>query len=484
MSDSLKQKTGIALFWSLIDKGGFQVIQLLVLFFLTRELTKDEFGTIAVLGIFTAIATILQDSGFTIGLIRKKEVSQTEYSSVFYFNIVVSVSIYLLFFVSAPLIGLFYDNPELTNLSRFVFLTFLINSFGIVQNIHLIRQMNFKTNAIISLSASIISGIVAILMAYSGYGVWALAVQMVLQFATRNLLLWIFIRWIPSLSFSYTHLRDLLPFSAKLTITGIINQLGSNIQPTIIGKFFTLGQAGLYSQGIKFNLITQVIIGDSIKASILPIFTHINDDPERRTRAFRKAVRLSSFIGFPVTLLLIILAKPIVLTILTDEFIEAIPILQIAALGAIFFCINTMNTPILQALGRSGDILKFDIARNIIIISAMFIAIRYGVLALVATMGLVNIIFFIIQLTYVGTLINYSFRQIIADIAPYLGIAIGAFIPAVLLGYFCHDMNLYILAVIQTALSGILYLAISKLSGSAVLDDCINLVKHLLKIKS
>lgn len=482
MADSLKQKTGVALFWSLIDKGGFQVIQMLVLFFLARELTKDEFGTIAVLGIFTAIATILQDSGFTIGLIRKKDVSQEEYSSVFYFNIITSISIYTLFFISAPLLGRFYNNPELINLSRFVFLAFLLNSFGIVQNIHLIRQMNFKTNAIISLTASIISGIIAIWMAYNGYGVWALATQLVLQFAVRNLLLWIFIRWIPSMFFSFSHLKALIPFSMKLTITGIINQLGSNIQPTIIGKY-SMGQAGLYSQGTKFNTITQVIIADSIKAAILPMFTHINDDPERRTRAFRKAVRLSSFVGFPITLLLIILAKPIVLTVLTKEFIEAIPILQIAAIGAIFFCINTMNTPILQALGRSGDILKFDTARNIVIILTMFIAIRHGVLALVATMGLVNILFFIIQLTYVGTLINYNFKQIISDIVPYLGIAIGAFAPAILLGHFYNDINIYLLGVIQTLLSAVLYLVISKLAGSTVLEDCINLVKHLLKLK-
>ncbi len=240
MTDSLKKKTGIALFWSFIDKGGQQVIQFVFVYILARLVAKEEFGLVGILAIFTVIANILQESGFSAALIRKKNVSEEEYSSVFYFNISIGLFVYILLFFSAPLISWYFDKPALTDLSRFIFLSFLFNAFGIIQNVHLVKSMNFKSNTRITLIAGCISGVVAITMAYNGWGVWSLAAQQVMQSFLRSLFLWLMVKWRPSKGAAFIHIKEMSSFSIKLLFTSLMGQICGNIIPFIIGKKFLL----------------------------------------------------------------------------------------------------------------------------------------------------------------------------------------------------------------------------------------------------
>lgn len=481
MADNLKYRTGIAFFWSLLDKGGQQLIQFVIIYVMARLVTPEEMGMVAVLSIFTAMATVLQDSGFASALIRKKEVTQTEYTSVFCFNVFISILIYLLFFLLAPLLSSFYDRPLLTPLSRFVFLAFVFNAFGIIQNVNLIRTLDFKTNTRITFAAGIVSGIVAITMAYYGYGTWAIAAQTVSLSLVRNILLWVFIRWKPTGTLSFAPLREMLPYSSKLLANGILNQLCGNIYPTIIGKFFSFSQAGFYSQARKFNDIPQMIIGDGLKNVAFPLLSQVNEDSERRKRAFRKIIRITCFISFPITLLLILLAEPVILVALSAKWLGVVPLLQIIAAGCLLYPLHLMTGPLLQALGKSGLILKLETSRNLAVLLSILITVRWGVEGLVWGLAIVNMLFYITELLIVARKIEYKAKELFLDVIPFLQIALLAFLPMILFNYFLPDSNVYFLALLQTLLGCLLYLLITKLSGAAILKETVEFVKHFLK---
>ncbi|NDV69141.1 lipopolysaccharide biosynthesis protein [Dysgonomonas sp. 25] len=481
MTDNLKHKTGIAFFWSLIDKGGQQFIQLLIMFVMARLVEPDEMGTVAVLSIFSAIASIMQESGFSSVLIRRKEAIPSEQSSVFYFNISVSLLIYLIFFFSAPLLGWFYEKPVLTNLSRFVFLAFVFNAFGIIQNINLVRTLNFKTNTRITLIAGIISGIVAIILACFGLKVWAIASQIVVLSFVRNVLLWVFVRWKPIPQFRLSDLRGMYSYSAKLMATNILNQICGNIYPTIISKLFGFSQAGYYSQAKKFNDIPQVVISDGIKNVALPMLSQVNEDHERRKRAFRKIMRITGFISFPVTMILILLAEPIIIFALSDKWVGVIPLLQILAAGAVLYPLHTMTSPLLQALGKSQMILTLAACQNFGILASILLSVHWGVEGLIWGLSAVNMLFYSIELIVVGRKIGYTAKELFVDIIPFLGIAFIAFAPTALIPYLLPDIHIYLAGILQLLAGGILYLLIIKLSGAVILQEAIDFAKRFTK---
>ncbi|WP_165020338.1 lipopolysaccharide biosynthesis protein [Dysgonomonas sp. ZJ279] len=475
MSEPLKKKTAVALTWSFIDKGGQQVIQLVFMFILARLLSTDDFGLIAVLAIFTAVANLLQESGFSSALIRKKEVLNQEYSSIFYFNISISIFLYIVLFFCAPFISAYYDKPILTNLSRFIFLSFVFNALSIIQNVNLVRNMDFKTNTRITLIAGCISGIIAIVMAFSGYGVWSLAAQLVIQSFLRSVFLWIFIKWRPQGGFTFLHIKRMSSFSIKVLLTAILNQVCSNIYAIIIGKYFSISQAGIYGQSVKLNNIPQSVISDGIKSVAYPLLTHINDD-ERGIRAYRKIMRITAFISFPIALIMIVMAKPIVMILLSEKWIDAIPILQILAVGGSVFPLYSLIATLLQHRGKSGRFFIIELIRNILSLTSILISIRYGVLGLVTGVSIVNILAFFIGYVFVGRVTTYKLKHVLSDIFPYISIAIISFAPL----YFFNRIieNNFLLLAVQLILGTGIYILIVKLLGSKVLDDCINLIRR------
>lgn len=485
MADSLKRKTGLAFFWSFIDKGGQQVIQFVFLYILVRLVAKEDFGLVTVLAIFTAVANLLQESGFSAALIRKKDVNPQEYSSVFYFNISVGALIYIILFLSAPAISWYYEKPILTDLSRFIFLAFVFNSFGIIQNVNLIKKMDFKTNTRITLFAGCLSGIIAIIMAYKGAGVWSIAAQQVLHSFIRSLLLWIFVKWRPERKFSHVHIKDMSSFSIKILLTSLLNQVCANIFPLIIGKKFSFLQVASYGQGIKLNNIPQSIISDGLKSVAYPLLSNIEHEGTRGKKIFRKVMRITAFISFPVAMMLIILAKPIITIYLTPEWSDVVPILQILAIGGAFYPLYSLISSLLQYKGKSGLLLRLEVFRNILLLSSILISIRYGMMGLVAGISIVNIIAFFVGIYVSGKSIAYNLKEVIMDITPYMCIAILSFLPLLFLNRTGIE-NIYLLFFIPLITGSFLYLVIIKLLGSVVLQETIDFVKqsmHKNKIK-
>lgn len=475
MSDSLKEKTGSALFWNFIDKGGQQIIQFGFMYVLLRLLSPEEFGQVGVLAIFTAIANLLQESGFSSALIRKTEADEKDYSSIFYFNVSIGIFIYILLFFFAPVIANYYETPILTNVSRVLFLSFLFNSFGIIQNVHLIKKMDFKSNARITFIAGLASGIVSIAMAFQGLGVWSLAIQPVLQALIRSLLLWYYVQWYPKAGFVFQRIKAMFSYSVKLLLTSLFNQIAGNIYSIVIGKHFSLSQVGYYTQANKLNYIPQAIISTSVQGVAYPLLTKVEENI-RKKKIFRKIVRITAFIAFPVSLLIITSAHPFIILAFSDKWAAAIPLLQVLAIGASVYPLYSLISSLLQSVGKSGLLLKIEIARNILSLASIFISINYGVIGLVWGVSIVSVIAFGWGFYFSGKCIEYNLKEVAKDICPYLVIAIASFLPI----YFIVSNidSLLIKLLVQIIVSSTIYLLIVKWMGSKVLEDCIDFLKN------
>lgn len=475
MAKTLKDQTVSALFWNFMDKGGQQIFQFVFIFVLARLLSPDEFGLIAVLTIFTTIANILQESGFSSALIRKADVDETDYASIFYFNVSISVVIYILFFLFAPVIAHFYDKPELQSLSRFLFLAFFFNALGVVQNVHLIREMNFRVNTQVSLIAVIISGIVAIAMAYNGYGVWSLAVQQVIQAFLRSFLLWLFVRWYPKAPFSFARIRSMFPYSGKLLVNSLFNQIIANIYPLVIGKRFSFSEAGFYAQARKLNEIPQSVIASTLQGVAYPLLNKF-DDLKRKKRIFRKIVRVVSFVCFPIAVFTIIAAEPIVLIVLQEKFRGVIPLLRILVIGGSVFPLLYILSSLLQSLGKSGLLLTIEFIRNVFSVLVILITVNYGVNAVVMGASFVLVVSFVIGYYMAGKCIDYTVFEVFKDIYPYIVIALISYVPVYFLSYIINSMLL--LVIFQSLIGTVIYLALLKMFGSKVMEDFIRIVRR------
>lgn len=475
MAKNIKNQTVSALFWSFMDKGGQQVFQFAFTFILARLLEPKEFGLIAVLAIFIAAANILQESGFSSALIRKKNVDDADCASVFYFNIGISFVCYLVLFIIAPFIADFYDAPILTNLSRFLFLAFIFNAFGVIQNVHLIRKMDFRTSTQITLLSVLVSGLVAVYLAYNGFGVWGLAAQQVVYTFLRSLLLWIAVKWTPKASFSIDKLRSMVRYSSKLLLNSLFNQITTNMYAIVIGKCFSLTDSGFYSQANKLGMLPQSVVASALQSVAFPLLNNAGDDCDSKRKVFSKVVRLVSFICFPVALLTIVAAEPIVLIVLKDKWLGVVPILRYLAIGTSVLPLFYLLSSLLQSLGKSGLLLTIELIRNIVSLLIILVTIQYGVNGVVIGASCVFILSFFVGYHFAGKPIDYSLWQVMKDVLPYFLIAAISFLPLYVLSYVID--NKFLLLGSQALIGTVIYLVILKILGSKIIDELLLIVR-------
>ena len=316
---SLKQRTIGALLWNLLDRMGQQVLLFIVGVLVANILSVEDYALVGMLAIFSAIANIVLDSGFSAALIRKQDATETDYNSVFYFNIFISACLYLLLFVCSPLIAGFFNQPLLTDLARVIFLALPFNSLSLIQTTLLNKQVSFKILTKINLIALTASGIGSLAMAYGGMGVWTLAWQPVILAFLRTVLLWFFNKWRPQLLFSISHIKELFGFSSNLLLAGLVNSIFTNIYSVAIGKLYPPVQLGYYSQGNKFSLMVISSVYSSLQTATYPIFSHIQNDKERSLRSYRKTIRFTAFLTFPLMTGMVSVAYPFIALILKAE---------------------------------------------------------------------------------------------------------------------------------------------------------------------
>ena len=476
MSESLKQKTAKGVLWSGVEQLSVQIIQFVLGLVMARLLSPHDYGLVGMILVFTSIAETFVNSGFSNALIRKQNKTEVDYSTAFYFNIVVGLVAYFILFFLSPLIARFYNEPLLESLTKAVSINVFINSLGIVQRARYSIKVDFKTQAKATTISVLISGIIGLWMAYSGYGVWAIVWQSVIRNALNVVLLWLFAKWLPMLQFSWASFREMWSFGYKLLLSGLIDRIYSNIYQLIIGKVFSAVDLGNYTRANQFASFPSSNINSIISRVTYPILSSIQDDDVRLERVYRKYWRLSAFVVFPLMVGLSALSEPLILYILTDKWSAAIILLQIICFNMMWYPIHAINLNLLQVKGRSDLFLKLEIIKKFIGVSILCITVPIGLVAMCIGGIFSSILCLAVNTHYTGKLINVGFWLQIRDLLPILLLSLAMGV-VVLLSVWFISSNLLKL-IVGVIVGVIFYILVARLFKMEELSDLLSLVKR------
>lgn len=371
---SLKQKAVSGLIWASIQKFGTLGVSFISNIILARILSPDDYGMIGMLAVFIAISNTFIDGGFGSALIQKKSPSETDYSTVFYFNILLSLILYIILFCCAPIIEQFYkDLNGLSHILRVQGIVLVLNALTVVQFNKLRKRMNFKLLSSINIYSALFSVAVAIAMAYSGFGVWSLVFQQISLSAANSILLWLYCRWKPVSEFSFKSLRELFGFGSFIMFSNLLNSLGNNINGLLIGKFFSPSTLGYFSQAKKIEDMSSLGILAVIEQVTYPMLVDVKDDYRRMTNVLAKFNNLLLAVVLPFMLCLLLTAQPIIILLFSDKWLLSVPLLQILAIHGIFICMQGSNYNAIAAIGKSKILFKWTIIKRITNISLLIV---------------------------------------------------------------------------------------------------------------
>ncbi len=421
---SLKQKTATGLKWSSLEKFSSQGIGFIINIIIARILSPADYGIIGMISIFTAVAGVFVAGGFGAALIRKQNRTDIDFSTVFYYNIVVSIFFYLVLFILAPFIAKFYNTPILTLIIRIVGLNIVIGALGTIQSTLLNIAIDFKTQTKISVITLIITGTIGISMAYSGYGVWALVFQGLSSALISTGLLWVFIGWKPKWEFSYDSFKELFGFGSKLMLSGLLNAIYQNIYQVIIGKKFTSADLGFFTRAKGLVQLPSSNITSVIQRVTFPVLSEMQNDTKKLTSNYRKLLKMSAYVIFPLMMLLFSLSEPLVRILLTDKWLPAVPLVKVLCFSYMFYPIHAINLNLLEVKGRSDLFLRLEIIKKVLITIVLFASAPFGVLVMCYGTILTSVLALVINTYYTGKLIQIGFFRQIKDILPLLVMSI------------------------------------------------------------
>ena len=418
--ESLKNKTVKGTVWSSIERFSVQAIQFIVMIFMARVLTPAEYGIVGMITVFIAVSQTLIDSGFSQALIRKQDRTQTDNSTVFYFNIAVGVVLYFTLFFCAHPIARFYNEPILVPVTRIVALSLPLNSLVVVQRALLTVNIDFKTQAKASFIAALCTGAVGLSLAYTGFGVWAIVWANLTSVAVNVLLLWVMAHWRPSLQYSWESFKILFSFGSKLLASGLLNTVYNNGYLIVIGKIFKASDLGFYTRANQFSSMTAENITGILQRVTYPVLCTLQDNDIRLAEIYRKILKISAFVIFPLMIALAAIGKPLVISILTEKWAYSAVLLVPICVAGMWYPIHAINLNLLQVKGRSDLFLKLEIWKKILGIGILVGSIPLGLYWMCWGKVLGNIVSLAINTYYTGKLVNLGFFVQMKDLMPIL----------------------------------------------------------------
>lgn len=451
----IRNQTIYGLKWSALERISVQGIQFLIGVILARLLPPSDFGVIAMLTIFLAISQTIIDGGFSNALIRKVDRSEADYSTVFIFNIIIGVLLCLIVVWAAPYIAAFYEMPQLSSVMKVLALTLLFNSFSVVFYAILTINIDFRSIAIANFVSAIISGVIGIVMAYQGWGVWSLVFQSVSRSVINALLVAVLAKWRPKFFFSRVSFVEMFSYGSKILISSLINTVYANLTPMIIGKFYTSKDLGYYDRGRQFGVLPINYIVQTYERVTFPIMSQLQNDDTRLIDAYRKYIKSASLIMFIVVMLIIALAKPIILLILSAKWVEAIIYLQLFCVAEMFNHVTRLNLVLLQVKGRSDLFLRLEVIKKAISLSMLLCAAPFGIIPICISQILYSQIAMYINTYYTKKLFGLSYLMQVKDFSKYLIFAVVACAPAYLMVVF--DIPSLLSIIIGSAIALALY---------------------------
>jgi len=479
MTSTLKQKTANGLFWGGFSNGVQQLINIAFGIFMLRILNAKDYGLYNMLAIFTAVAAIIINSGFSIALTNKKDANHQDYNAVFWFTFFVGLILYIILFFAAPLIAKFYNQPALVNLSRFVFISFFFGGIGTVSYTVMFKQMMVKQQAIIDTTSLLIAASIGIFAAIKGFAYWALAIQSVIYISLSALLRFFIAPWKPTLEFCITPIKVMLSFTSKVFVTNLFVQINNNFLTVIIGKLINPEQVGFYSQGQKWANMGNQMMGGMINSIAQPVLVQINNDKERQTNALRKMIRFGAFISFPSMIGLAFISKEFLLITGGEKWLLAVPFLQLFCIWSAFAYLLSLFTNVVYTHGKSDIYMKITILTGVVQLIAVLCFYPLGLFWMVVAFIGVSFAALLLWQRYVYKLIGLKLRDVLKDISPYLGITVIC----LLIGWIAtiKIQNIYLLLTAKVAISAFLYIFVMKISRSVIFQESMEFLMSFFK---
>ena len=476
MSSSLKEKTAKGLFWGMLNNGTMQVLNVIIGIFLLRLLTPEDYGIVGVLSIFTAIAGDLQSAGFTQALINIKRPTNRDYNSVFWFNVLVSISMYAILFCCAPLIAWYFNQPVLTDVSRFVFLAFLISSLGIAHNAYLTKNLMVREQAISAVVALIISGCISIALAFYGAAYWAIAWQQVIYISVLNIMRIHYSRWRPTWKIDFGPVRSMFRFAVNLLFTKIITSISQNVLTFIFGRIFTMQAVGFYSQANKWSTMAHSFVTGTVQQVAQPVLIEAVHDDEREKRIFRKMMRFTAFIVFPALFGLALVAKEFTWVAIGEKWLESVPLLQLLCIGGAFMPFYAMYQNLVISKGRSDIYLWCNVVQIFLQIALVLLFGKQGITVMVEIYILFNILYLLVWHWQAQRVLKIQLLEVMKDIFPFMGAALLTMTITYFVTIFIESY--LILFLVRTALAAFIYFIIMKLAKAQIMEECFQFFKR------
>ena len=433
---SLKQQSIAGFKWNAIENISIRGIQFLIGLVLARLLEPSDFGIVGLLTLFITVSQNFIDGGFSNALIRKTDKTEVDYSTAFYFNTILGIVCYAFLYFISPLVADFFCIELLCPLLKVLGLSVFLNSFFLVPVAKLTSELDFKGQTIASLASVILSGSIGIWIAYAGYGVWALVWQIILMDLVKGIILVVYIKWIPVLSFSKSSFKYLFSYGSKLAISNLLFTIYSQLTTILIGKFYSTADLGYYTRGRQFaNLPVDIFTGVLGKVTF-PILSKLQHSDNDLVRVYRKLIRITSLVCIFGLILLAAMAKPLILILLTEKWSDCIIYLQIFCIAMLLDHITRLNLNLLQVKGRSDLYLRLEIIKRIVSITIMLIALPFGVIYLCLSLIGYSIFAFFVNTYYTGKLFHLSCWLQLQDMSKYLFASIAVCLPTFMLTFF------------------------------------------------
>ena len=469
---NLKHTVAKGFLWASMSNAVCQFLSLLFGIYLARILGPDDYGPIGMLAIFSAIAGSLQDSGFVAAIANRKQVGHDDYNAVFWFNILISFFMYGCLYAAAPFIADFFNQPILVALSRYNFLGFVIAGFGIAPSAYLFRELKVKQKSIALILSIAVSGAVGVAMALKGYSYWGIATPSITYVLVRTVVCWYFTPWRPSLRVNFAPLRYLFSFSYRLLITNIFQRFNWNIFSFILGKFYSRTDVGNYTKSAEwFNMGGEVVNG-MVNAVAQPVLAKVVDDSERQLRIFRRMLRFTAFVAFPLMLGLSLVAKELIVIVITEKWLESAKMLQILAVWGAFMPVQSMFTNLLVSRGRSRVFMWCTIVQGLLTLAILLAVHSCGIRTMLVIYSLFNALWLLVWHYFAQKEIPITFTMFMRDVLPYALLAVVVMVATYMLTGFIG--NIYILLVARMALAALLYITVAYIVRSEELCEIIN----------
>lgn len=455
----MRKQVFLGFFWKFSEQISAQLVAFVISVILARLLSPSDYGIVALVNVFIIIANVFVTSGLGTALIQKKDSDDIDFSTVFYLNEAASIIIYGIIYIGAPYISKFYEIPELVEVTRVFALVIPLSAFNAIQQAYVSKHMLFKKIFVSTTISAIISGIIGIILAYTGFGVWSLVGQILSNTILISIILFVQLRWYPRLVFSWNRARPLISFGWKILAASLLGQIFNQLRTLLLGKVYTSADLAYYNRGQKFPELISSNVDGTISTVLFPALSKYSDDIQKVKELTRISIRTSTFIIMPLMFGMAATAKPIILILLTSKWSEAIPYMQFLCVAVAFGTVSTANLQTLSAIGRSDVVLKLEFIKKPLYLILLVIGIKISVLAVAYTMALYSILAMFLNMSPNRKLLSYKFSEQLLDIFPSVINSSCLFILVKLVGLL--HLQLFVLLIIQVIAGMFFYVTIA-----------------------